>query len=78
MKYIVYHTCNVEDVIIWSNHEMSHIEMATKLGVSERIIAGGYIEPKDRFCCGEAVSLGVRSRGFVDEDLIQNKYYKEM
>ncbi len=62
-------------MIIWSDAD-EHIVMAELLHIKERLVAGGYIEPKDRFCCGAVPELDIKSRGFVDEDLIQEKYFE--
>ena len=75
MRYLVYHTCNVEDVISWSDPD-DHVVMANLLYITERVVSGGFIEPKDRFCCGEVPALGIKSRGHVDQELIQNKYFE--
>ena len=81
MKYIAYKTVGgYEEIIIFPNL-MSHDALDVKLGdVMDEIVGAGFIQATllqgdvyDLRCVGESDSLGVKSRGEVDDKLLRRR-----
>lgn len=73
MKYVTYETGIFDIYVLFSDH-IKHSDMINNLNVKQELILGaGFVSVIDNKiqCYGRSISLGVNSRGNLDNDLIE-------